>query len=170
MSMRRRVRVVLAIAIALAAAGGVAALAIHHDGTTRTRKAQKTQKAQTTPKPQRATAKKTYAQLTAANYKILKPKQTTRLLRYADAAYACMSKQVDLGKPRPLRTKIVMSLPPSATPAAIVQLGVRCAMTIGDPPRDASFQVRGHAVILYLPKYCILDNKVVALSRAPEAP
>jgi hypothetical protein len=38
-------------------------------------------------------------------------------------------------------------------------------MAIGDPPPDASFQLRGHAVILYLPKYCILDKKVVALSR-----
>jgi hypothetical protein len=162
--------VALAIAVALAAAGGVAALALHHDGATEMRKAQKTPNEQTTRKSLQADKKKTYAQLTAANYKILKPKQTTRLLRYADAAYACMSKHVDLGKPRPLRTKIVMSLPPGVTPAAVALLGARCAMTIGDPPRDASFQIRGHSVILYLPKYCILDNKVVALSRAPEAP
>jgi hypothetical protein len=154
----------MAIALALAVAGGVAALVIRDGGQADTRKAQKTQKRE------RAAGKKTVAQLTAANYKILKPKQTNRLLRYAQAAYACMSKHVDLGKPRPLRTKIVMSLPPSATPAAVIQLGVRCATTIGDPPRDASFQVRGHAVILYLPKYCILDKKVVALDRARSAP
>lgn len=150
----------MAIALALAA-GGVAALVIRDGRQPDTRKAQKTQKRE------RAAGKKTVAQLTAANYKILKPKQTTRLLRYADAAYACMSKHIDLGKPRPLRTKIAMTLPPSATPAAVIQLGVRCATTIGDPPPDASFQVRGHAVILYLPKYCILDKKVVALSEAP---
>jgi hypothetical protein len=156
--------VVVAIAAALAAAGGFAALVVHRGGQAKTAKAQKVEK------PQRAAGKKTYAQLTAANYKILKPKQTSRLLRYADAAYACMSKQLDLGRPRPLRTKIVMTLPPGATAAAVARLGVRCAMTIGDPPPNASFQVRGHAVILYLPKYCILDKKVVALDRARSAP
>jgi hypothetical protein len=49
----------------------------------------------------------------------------------------------------------------------VADLSASCAMTIGDPPSDSSFQVRGHAVILYLPKYCILDKKVVALTRAP---
>ena len=38
-------------------------------------------------------------------------------------------------------------------------------MSIGDPPSDSSFQIRGHTVILYLPKYCILDKKIVALNR-----
>jgi hypothetical protein len=155
----RHALVVVAIAAALAAAGGVAALVVDQGGHPKIGKAQKA------PKPQRAAGRKTLAQLTAANYKILKPKQTARLLRYADAAYACMSKQLDLGKPRPLRTKIVMTLPPGAKAAAVLQLGLRCAMAIGDPPPDASFQLRGHAVILYLPKYCILDKKVVALSR-----
>jgi hypothetical protein len=160
---RRHVLVVMAIALALGAAGGVAALVIRDDGQadTHTRTAHKTQKRE------RVAEKKTRAQLTAANYKILKPKQTTRLLQYADAAYACMSKQLDLGKLRPLRTKIVMTLPPRATLSAVARLSARCALTIGDPPPNASFQVRGQALILYLPKYCILDKKVVALDQAP---
>ncbi len=161
---RRHAFVVLAIAVALAVAGGIA-LAMNHGGKADARKAQKTRK----PKPERAAGKKTYAQLTAANYKILKPTQTTRLLEYADAAYSCMSKRLDLGRPRPLRTKIVMALPPGATPRAVAELSATCAMTIGDPPSSSSFQVRGHAVILYLPKYCILDKKVVALNRARPA-
>jgi hypothetical protein len=158
---RRHVLVIVAIAVALAAAGGVAALVVRDGGQAGTRKAQKTQKRQ------RAVGKKTSAQLAAANYKVLKPKQTTRLLRYAHAAYACMSKQLDLGRPRPLRTKIVMTLPSGVRAAAVARLSARCAMTIGDPPPNASFQIRGHAVILYLPKYCILDKKVVALGGAP---
>jgi hypothetical protein len=155
---RRNAFVVLAVAVALAVAGGVA-LAMHHRGKADARKAQKIWK---------PGKKKTYAQLTAANFKTLKPTQTTRLLEYADAAYSCMSKRLELGRPRPLRTKIVMALPPGATPRAVADLSASCAMTIGDPPSDSSFQVRGHAVILfYLPKYCILDKKVVALTRAP---
>lgn len=156
---RRHAFVVGAIAVALAVAAGVAAPAMHHGGKADARKVQ------TTRKTERATTKKTYAQLTAANYKILKPKQTTRLLGYAAAAHSCMSKRLDLGKPRPLRTKIVMALPPGAAPRAVAELSASCAMTIGDPPSNSSFQVRGHAVILYLPKYCILDKKVVALNR-----
>ena len=105
-------------------------------------------------------AKQSEAQLVAANYKVLTPTRTRRLLRYADAAYDCLSKQLDIGKPRPLETKIVMALPAGVTPAAAAQLGLRCAAEIGDPPKDASLQVRGQAVILYLPKYCILDRKV----------
>jgi hypothetical protein len=155
---RRHAFLGLAIAVALAVAGGVAALAMNHGGKADARKP---------PNIWKPGKKKTYAQLTAANYKILKPTQSTRLLEYADAAYSCMSKRLDLGKPRPLRTKIVMALPPGATPRAVAELSASCAMTIGDPPSDSSFQVRGHAVILYLPKYCILDKKVVALNRAP---
>src|SRR6266496_3548758 len=149
---RRHAFVVLAIAVALAVAGGVATLVMNHGGKANARRAQKIWK------PNRA-AGKTYAQLTAANYKILKPTQTARLLEYADAAYSCMSKRIDLRTPRPLRTKIVMALPPGATPRAGAELSASCAMTIGDPPSSSSFQVRGHAVILYLPKYCILDKK-----------
>lgn len=149
------------LAIAVAVAGGVAALAMNHGGEADARKAQKIWK---------PGKKKTYAQLTAANYKILKPTQTTRLLEYADAAYSCMSKRLDLGRPRPLRTKIVMALPPGATPRAVAELSASCAMSIGDPPSSSSFQVRGHAVILYLPKYCILDKKVVALNRGRAEP
>lgn len=154
---RRHAFAVLALAVALAIGAGVAALARHHSETD-ARKAQAW-------KPD-AAGKKTPAQLAAANYKTLKPAQTTRLLRYADAAYSCLSKRLQLGKPRPLQTKIVMALPPGTTPRAVAELSANCAISIGDPPSDSSFQVRGHTVILYLPKYCILDKKVVALDRA----
>jgi hypothetical protein len=154
---RRHAFTVLSIAVVLAVAGGAAALALHHGGAD-VRKAQRTAKLD-------AGGKKTYAQLTAANYKVLKPTQTARLLRYADAAYSCMSKRLDLGRPRPLGTKIVMALPPDAAPRAVAVLSAGCAISIGDPPSDSSFQIRGHTVILYLPKYCILDKKIVALNR-----
>ena len=153
---RRHAFTVLVIAVALVVAGGVAALALHHGGAD-ARKAQRTAKLD-------VGGKKTYAQLTAANYKILKPTQTARLLRYADAAYSCMSNRLDIGRPRPLGTKIVMMLPPGASPRAVAELGASCAMSIGDPPSDSSFQIRGQTVILYLPKYCILDKKIVGLN------
>ena len=110
----------------------------------------------------RASGKKTYAQLVAANYKILKPQQSARLLRYADAAFACMSQDLELGNPRTSPTKIVMTLPSGTKPFAVIRSMGRCETRIGDPPAGASFQLRGQAVIVYLPKYCILDKKTIA--------
>jgi hypothetical protein len=159
---RRRVRALAASVIALAVVGAVVGLAAWHGSRTPTR----------SHIVQPALAKKkSYAQLVAANYKVLTPKRTNRLLRFADAAYACMSKQLELGKPRPQRTKIVMALGPGTSAPTVAQVSVRCTAKIGDPPAGSSFQVRGRAVILYLPKYCILDKKVARARRAAlEAP
>jgi hypothetical protein len=118
-------------------------------------------------KASQASGKKTYAQLVAANYRILKPQQSARLLRYADDAFACMSQDLELGDPRTSPTKIVMTLPAGAKPPAVIRSMGKCATRIGDPPAGASFQLRGQAVILYLPKYCILDKKTIARTAPP---
>ena len=119
-----------------------------------------------TGKASQASGKKTYAQLVAANYRVLKPQQSARLLRYADAAFACMSQDLELGNPRTSPTKIVMTLPSGTKPSAVIRSMGKCATRIGDPPAGSSFQLRGQAVIVYLPKYCILDKKTIA----PTAP
>jgi hypothetical protein len=148
--MSKSVRLGVALALVLAVAGVVVGLMARHD--------EEKQEPSHEAKP--VAAKQSEAQLAAANYKVLTPGKTRRLLRYADAAYACLSEELDIGEPRSLRTKIVMALPAGVTPAEVAQPGIRCAETIGDPPKGASFQVRGHAVLLYLPKYCLLDPKV----------
>lgn len=153
---RRTVRLGIAIAVGLTVAGAVISSAARHAGDKQARSG-KTQTLQT---------KKSQSQLVAGNYKVLTRSTTQRLLRYAEAAYACLSKRLPIAKPRSLRSKIVLALPVGVTPSTVARESLKCAQTIGDPPSDASFQVRGQAVILYLPKYCILDKKVVALSRA----
>jgi hypothetical protein len=145
--MTKSVRLGVALALVLTVVGTVGYVAERHN-----------EKQERSDEAKATAAKQLEAQL--ANYKVLTPEKTRRLLRYADAAYACLSKELDIGKPRSLQTKIVMDLPADVTPAAVAQLSLKCAATIGDPPKDASFQVRGHAVILYLPKYCLLDPKV----------
>jgi hypothetical protein len=159
---RGRAFVLSASALALAGAGAGVLLATH-DGSTRAEFA-------TGDMPggaSRASGKKTYAQLVAANYKILKPQQSARLLRYADAAFACMSQDLELGNPSASPTKIVMTLPSGTKPFAVIRSMGRCATRIGDPPAGASFQLRGQAVIVYLPKYCILDKKTIARTAPP---
>jgi hypothetical protein len=146
-----------AAAIALAGAGAAVLLATHGGSARAVR---------TTfdmpGKASQASGKKTYAQLVAANYKILKPQQSARLLRYAAAAFACMSQDLELGNPSTSPTKIVMTLPSGTQPFAVIHSMGKCATRIGDPPASASFQLRGQAVIVYLPKYCILDKKTIA--------
>lgn len=157
---RKKVLLVAAALVVLGTAGAVAALAMHGGGKTGSKRSD------SSPPVKVASTKKTYAELVAANYKVLKPQQTEQLLAYADALYDCLSKQIDIGAPKPSPTKIVMALPRGAKPAAVARLGIRCAMKIGDPPRNASLQVRPHAEILYLPRYCILDRKT-ELKTAP---
>jgi hypothetical protein len=126
--MSRSVRLGVALVLVLAVAGAVVFVAARHDE-------------EKVEQGKAAAANQSEAQL--ANYKVLTPEKTRRLLRYADAAYACLSKELDIGKPRSLQTKIVMDLAADVTPAAVAQLSLDCAATIGDPPKDASFQVRG---------------------------
>jgi hypothetical protein len=149
---RKTVLLVAAALAVLGTTGTVLALATRGGKT-------ETKRSNGSPPVKVASTKKTYAELVAANYKILKPAQTKKLLAYADAFYDCLSKQIDIGAPKPSPTKIVMALPRGAKPAAVARLGIRCAIKIGDPPRNASLQVRPHAEVLYLPKYCILDRK-----------
>jgi hypothetical protein len=149
--MSKSLRLGVALALVLTVAGVVGYVAARH-GADKQERSHEAAPA--------IAAKQSEAQLAGANYKVLTPGKTRRLLRYADAAYACLSKELDIGKPRSLQTKIVIALPAGVTPAAVAQLSLKCAATIGDPPKDSSFQVRGEAVILYLPKYCLLDPKV----------
>jgi hypothetical protein len=149
--------VLSAAAIALVVAGA-GVLVATHSGSARTGSTTGAMPG----KASQASGKKTYAQLVAANYKILKPQQSARLLRYADAAFACMSEDLELGNPRTSPTKVVMTLPSGTKPSAVIRSMGRCATRIGDPPAGSSFQLRGQAVIIYLPKYCILDKKTIA--------
>jgi hypothetical protein len=153
--LRRKALLLSAAAIAFAGAGAGVVLATRGGSAARTTGDMR-------GKASQASGKRTYAQLVAANYKILEPQQSTRLLRYADAAFACMSQDLELGKPRTSPTKIVMTLPPGTKPSAVIRSMGRCATKIGDPPAGSSFQLRRHAVIVYLPKYCILDKKTIA--------
>jgi len=105
---------------------------------------------------------KTYQQLVAANYKVLHPRQTRRLMRFADAFRACMvAAHVPLGEPKALPTRIVMSRPAGTPLGTLLRLTPRCGAKLGDPPPGSSLLLRKHAIVLFLPKRCLLDPKVV---------
>jgi hypothetical protein len=108
--------------------------------------------------------KPTYAELAAANYRVLSAAQSRRLLAFAEAFQACMTRRgLALGRPRPQPTKIVMRLAAGVDGPDVARLSVRCADPLGGPPPGSSLvQHRGGKTIeLYLPKRCLLDRKVV---------
>jgi hypothetical protein len=114
-----------------------------------------------------ATPPKTYAELAAANYKVLSPKQSQRLLDFADAFVSCMAKRgVHLGRPQPRATRIVMALPPGLSVLDISHQFVACGDGLGGPPKGSSLMQPkgGKTVELYLPKRCLLDRKVARSS------
>jgi hypothetical protein len=110
------------------------------------------------PKP---SAPKTYQQLVAANYKVLQPRQSRRLLRFAEGFRACMVAHVPLEEPQVLPTRILLPLPAGADSASVLPFTPRCGAKLGDPPPGSSLLVRKHAIVLFLPKRCLLDPKVV---------
>jgi hypothetical protein len=106
---------------------------------------------------------KSRAELIAANYRVLTPAQSRRLLRFAEAFASCIAARgIDIGEPEPRDTKIVMRVPAGTDPKRAVDEGVRCGEKLGDPPPGASLITRRRTIELYLPKQCLLDEKVVA--------
>ena len=104
-----------------------------------------------------------YAKAVAANYTVLSPRQSRRLLTYAENLYACLLEHgVAVGAPRASRTRIELVLPKGAQRGEVLTEGVACGDALGGPPPGASqvFRPAAHAILVFLPKYCLLDPKV----------
>ena len=100
-----------------------------------------------------------YQRYVKANYKPLNRAQSQRLLRLGRGIHACLAQRFHVGPLQVLPTRIQFTV--QAAPDAVAQADLRCVRTTGPPPADTSLQVRNHLVLLYLPKYCILDSKVL---------
>lgn len=100
-----------------------------------------------------------------SNYRVLTRAQTTRLLHFANGFHACLSERgLEIGTPEPLDTRIEFPVPSDANRQRLVRLAVACADGLAGPPSGATLQAVGQggsAVVLYLPKQCLLDPKVV---------
>jgi hypothetical protein len=118
-----------------------------------------------TPAGQARPGPRTYAELVAANYKILSPARSRQLIRFANEFAACVvRKGIALGDPTPSPTKIVMRLPRRLSTERLDQVTLACAEPLGGPPKDASLvrPLSGKTIELYLPKRCLLDRKSVS--------
>ena len=88
--------------------------------------------------------------------------QSLRLVDWANRLRACVSRRgVVLGAPVPHETEIDLAIRHGPTGIVLLQRVAACGDALGEPPRKSSLQLRGRKYVLYLPKRCLLDKKVV---------
>jgi hypothetical protein len=117
------------------------------------------------PAPKPAASGDSYARLVAANYRVLTPAQTTRLLRFANALRACLAgRGIELAKPVAANTRLRLAIPAGVDRQRLLTAAIACGDRLGGPPTGASLQLRPHvqSLLLYLPKRCLLDRKTAA--------
>jgi hypothetical protein len=149
----RRTALLFAAAAALGVGVAAAVIATRHDGAPT---AQLTSTAQ--PTSTAAAAKAT----PVSNQIRLSHAESVRLLDWADRLRACVSRRgVVLGAPVPHETEIDMAIRRGPTGQALLMRVVGCGDALGGPPRKSSLQLRGRSYVLYLPKRCLLDKRVV---------
>ena len=111
---------------------------------------------------------KSYAELVAANYVILSHAKSEQLVRFAGAFSRCLAKHGQpVGAPHATKMKITMAISRGTDRSRLNRIGVTCATALGGPPRGASLQTmqrfgNTHAVVLYVPRQCLLDPNVAA--------
>jgi hypothetical protein len=108
----------------------------------------------------------TYEDLVRANYTVLGPKESRRLILFARGFHSCViEKGLSLGKPAIHETKITLAIPERTPLKSLMSTTLACADGLGGPPPGASVQTRQrvdneHAIVIYLPKRCLLDPKM----------
>jgi hypothetical protein len=103
----------------------------------------------------------TYAELVAKNYRVLTPSKSKLLVRFARRVYRCVA-ACDAGVFAPVAspTRITMRAPHRSA-RALLHLLVACDHAVGAPPAKATLQARPGQILVYLPKWCLLDRKVL---------
>jgi hypothetical protein len=149
----RRTALFFAAAAALGVGVAAAVVATRDDGA-RTAQPTSTAAAATT----RARAKATLV----SNQIRLSHAASLRLVDWADRLRACESRRgVVLAAPVPHETEIDLAIRRGPTGQALLMRVVACGDALGGPPPKSSLQLRGRKFVLYLPKRCLLDKRVV---------
>src|SRR5262245_4652096 len=105
--------------------------------------------------PATATGDNNQIRLTAA--------ESSRLVSWLVTFRACMlTKGNELGPLEKSETQIRMAIPSSVDLEPLLADTETCGDAQGGPPHSSSLQYRPGEIVLYLPKQCLLDKKVVA--------
>ena len=93
--------------------------------------------------------------------------ESVRLVGWAARFRACMARRgVVLARPVVHEKEIDLAVARApAGRAALARSVFACGDALGEPPRRSSLQLRPGRLVLYLPRRCLLDKKVVSGAR-----
>jgi hypothetical protein len=110
------------------------------------------------PHPAAATAKPTLA----SNQIRLSHAESLRLVSWAERLRSCMARRgVVLGAPVAHPKEIDLALVRAPGRPTLLRKVAACGDGLGEPPRRSSLQLRPGRLVLYLPRQCLLDKKIV---------
>jgi hypothetical protein len=110
----------------------------------------------------RRSARPSLAELAAKNYRAFTPQESRRLVRYAQHEYRCLvARGLHVAPPRVSRTRIAMRAA-NKSADVLVRFLQRCEPEVGPPPLKATLQARPGRVLVYFPKWCLLDPTEVS--------
>jgi hypothetical protein len=99
----------------------------------------------------------------SSNERTLTHAQSVHLVQWATTWKRCMSDHGwALGQLTKAPTRLSMAVPEDAELMAVMHDSVACGDAQGGPPSKSSLQFRARTILLYLPKQCLLDPKVVS--------
>jgi hypothetical protein len=89
--------------------------------------------------------------------------ESLRLVDWAARFRSCMARRgVVLGAPVAHPKEIDLALVRAPKPPVLLKEVPICGDALGEPPRRSSLQLRPGKLVLYLPKQCLLDKRVVS--------
>jgi hypothetical protein len=120
-----------------------------------------------TPAPRRASPAKAQASPAKAtpvdNRFRLSRAESERLVDWATRFRSCMGRRgVVLGKPVAHPKQIDLAIIRAPARSALMRSVPICGDALGEPPRRSSLQLRPSKLVLFLPRRCLLDKRVVS--------
>jgi hypothetical protein len=99
----------------------------------------------------------------SSNERTLTHAQSVQLVQWATTYKQCMGAHGwALGELTKSPTQLSMTVPKGTKVPAMLHDGIACGDAQGGPPAKSSLQFREQTILLYLPKQCLLDPKVVS--------
>jgi hypothetical protein len=98
-----------------------------------------------------------------SNERRLTRAKSLELVKWAATFHRCMlSSGAAVGELEKTESHLSMRLPPLVTAADVVPALGACGERLGGPPQKSSLIYRKGRILLYLPKQCLLDQKVAS--------
>ena len=97
-----------------------------------------------------------------ANQRALTSEESKRFVDFANDLRSCLARnEMAISRPNATRTEIDLEYGQSVDRASLMSLVVRCGDSLGGPPPKSSLQVFPTRIVIYVPKQCLLDEKVI---------